>query len=144
MRRGVPAHLTVLGQGPLRNQLIERAKDLPVSFHSYIRDRQELAAIMRRADVAIAPGPLETFGLAALEALACGVPTVCPDEGALAEVVQDGGIAAPSDPQLFADAVLELIRRPDARELARAQAETFSWEHSADEMLAIHEELARR
>jgi len=144
VRRGVPAHLTVLGQGPLRNQLIERAKDLPVSFHSYIRDRRELAAIMRRADVAIAPGPLETFGLAALEALACGVPTVCPDEGALAEVVQDGGIAAPSDPQLFADAVLELTRRPDARELARAQAETFSWEHSADEMLAIHEELAHR
>src|SRR5699024_8711821 len=97
MRRGVRAHLTVLGHGPLRDELIERSQDLPVTFHSYINGRAELAAVMRRADVAIAPGPLETFGLAALEALACGVPTVCPDEGALAEVVRDGGIAAPSD-----------------------------------------------
>lgn len=143
VRRGVNARLTVLGHGPLRDQLIERSQDLPVTFHSYINGRAELAAVMRRADVAIAPGPLETFGLAALEALACGVPTVCPDEGALAEVVRDGGIAAPSDPALFADAVLELTRRPDARARARQQAETFNWQHSSDEMVAIHEELTR-
>lgn len=142
VRRDVAVHLTVLGHGPLRDLLIEKSQDLPVTFHSYITSRTELAAVMRRADVAIAPGPLETFGLAALEALACGVPTVCPDEGALAEVVRDGGIAAPSDPARFADAVLELRARPDARRLAREQAETFSWEHSSDEMLAIHEELA--
>lgn len=140
--RGVPAHLTVLGHGPLRDELIERSQDLPVTFHAYITDRAELAAVMRRADLAIAPGPLETFGLAALEALACGVPTVCPDEGALAEVVREGGIAAPSDPERFADALLELQARPEARQRARAQAETFNWQHSADEMLAIHDELA--
>lgn len=142
VRRGINAHLTVLGHGPLRDVLIERAQDLPVTFHSYINGRAELASVMRRADVAIAPGPLETFGLAALEALACGVPTVCPDEGALAEVVRSGGIAAPSDPAAFADAVLELSSRPGARRLAREQAETFNWGHSSEEMLAIHEELA--
>lgn len=142
--RGVDAHLTVLGHGPLRNQLMEDSQDLPVSFHSYIHGRAELAAVMGRADVAIAPGPVETFGLAALEALACGVPAVCPDEGALAEVVRDGGIAAPSDPEKFADAVLELSTRPNARERARAQAETFNWEASAESMLTIHEELAAR
>lgn len=142
MRRGISVHLTVLGHGPLRDELIERSQDLPVTFHSYINGRAELAAVMRRADVAIAPGPLETFGLAALEALACGVPTVCPDEGALAEVVRDGGTAAPSDPARFADAVLELSERPGARRLAREQAETFNWGHSADHMLQVHEELA--
>ncbi|WP_114906004.1 glycosyltransferase [Ornithinimicrobium murale] len=141
-RRGIRAHLTVLGHGPLRNELIEHSQDLPVTFHSYINGRAELAAVMRRADVAIAPGPLETFGLAALEALACGVPTVCPDEGALAEVVRGGGIAVPSDPARFADAVHELSERPNARRLAREQAETFNWEHSSDDMLEIHEELA--
>lgn len=142
VRRGVRVHLTVLGHGPLRDELIEQSQDLPVTFHSYINGRAELAAVMGRADVAIAPGPLETFGLAALEALACGVPTVCPDEGALAEVVRNGGTAAPSDPAKFADAVLELSTRPDARRLAREQAETFNWGRSSDEMLAIHEELA--
>ena len=142
VRRGVNTRLTVLGHGPLRDELIEHSSDLPVTFHSYINGRTELANVMRRADIAIAPGPLETFGLAALEALACGVPTVCPDEGALAEVVRGGGIAAPSDPEKFADAVLELRARPRARELAREQAETFNWDRSSDEMLAIHQELA--
>ena len=140
--RGVDAHLTVLGHGPMRAALMESSQDLPVSFHSYIHGRAELAAVMGRADVAIAPGPVETFGLAALEALACGVPAVCPDEGALAEVVRDGGIAAPSDPEKFADAVLELSTRPHARDRARAQAETFNWGASAESMLAIHQELA--
>lgn len=136
--RGVDAHLTVLGHGPLRDALLEEAQDLPVAFHAYISSRAELAAVMGRADVAIAPGPQETFGLAALEALACGVPTVCPDEGALQEVVGGGGMAAPSKPAAFADAVLALADRAGARAAARAQAETFSWEHSADLMLQVH------
>jgi alpha-1,6-mannosyltransferase len=139
VRRGLDVHLTVLGHGPMRDQLLVSAEDLPVTFHSYIRGRSELAAVMGRADAAIAPGPVETFGLAALEALACGVPAVCPDEGALREVVGDGGLAAPSDPEQFADAVLELVDRPEGRARARAQAELFSWDTSADRMLAIHE-----
>ncbi|GAA1145519.1 glycosyltransferase [Ornithinicoccus hortensis] len=136
--RGVSVHLTVLGHGPLRDELLVAAEDLPVTFHSYIRSRAELAAVMGRADAAIAPGPLETFGLAALEALACGVPTVCPDEGALQEVVGDGGTAAPSEAEAFAGALLELVNRPGAREAARAQAELFNWDTSAERMLAIH------
>jgi alpha-1,6-mannosyltransferase len=140
--RGVDAHLTVLGHGPLRARLMDASEDLPVSFHSYMHGRRELAAVIGRGDVAVAPGPLETFGLAALEALACGVPTVCPDEGALQEVVGAGGTAVPSDPERFADAVLQLAERPEARARARAQAETFSWPTSAERMLAVHERLA--
>lgn len=144
--RGIDVRLTVLGHGPLRSQLMDASDDLPVTFHSYIHGRGELARVMSRADVAIAPGPVETFGLAALEALACGVPTVCPDEGALQEVVGSAGIAAPSRPQAFADAVLELLGRPWAREAARAQAELFNWQTSGDRMLAVHQGLqhARR
>lgn len=140
--RGVDVHLTVLGHGPMRDRLMEDSADLPVSFHSYIHGRHQLAAVMGRADVAIAPGPVETFGLAALEAMACGVPTVCPDEGALGEVVGDGGVAAPSDPGAFADAVLALAAQAGARQAARAQAETFSWRRSAELMLTLHEGLA--
>jgi alpha-1,6-mannosyltransferase len=98
---------------------------------------------MGRADVAIAPGPLETFGLAALEVLACGVPTVCTDEGALQEVVGDGGCVAPSTPAAFADGVEALLARPHAHARARAQAERFSWSASADRMLAVHESARR-
>ncbi|WP_153395321.1 glycosyltransferase [Ornithinicoccus halotolerans] len=141
-QRGVDVHLTVLGHGPLRSTLLEVADDLPVTFHSYIHGRAELAEVMGRADAAIAPGPVETFGLAALEALACGVPAVCPDEGALQEVVGDAGAATPSEPEAFADAVLELVARgPEGRVRARRQAERFTWDRSGQLMLQLHQEL---
>lgn len=143
LSRGLAAELTVLGTGPMRERLIAQAEDLPVSFYSYITHRAELAAEMARADVAIAPGPVETFGLAALEALACGVPTVCPVEGALGEVVGAGGVAARSHPSAFADAVTQLLTRPQARARARGQAELFTWEASAERMLAVHERVLR-
>jgi alpha-1,6-mannosyltransferase len=143
VRRGHDVQMTVLGHGPLRAALMQRAQNLPVAFHAYITSRPELAARMSVADVAVAPGPLETFGLAALEVMACGVPTVCPDEGALQEVVGAGGYVAPSTPSAFADGVEALLRREGARRLARGQAEKFNWEASADRMLAIHHDVLR-
>lgn len=141
VRRGHDVQLTVFGEGPMLRTMVERAQNLPVVFHSYITDRSELAARMGRADVAIAPGPLETFGLAALEVLSCGVPTVCCDEGALHEVVGTAGAIKPSTPVAFADGVEELLRRPGARQHARRWAEQFTWEASADRMLAIHAQV---
>lgn len=141
-RRGVDAHLTVLGHGPMHDTLARRARGLPVTFHPYIPERADLAAVMARADAATAPGPVETFGLAALEAMACGVPTVCPDEGALQEVVGDAGVAAPSRPEAFADAVQRLVAEPGARAAARARAEGFSWGRSTERMLEVHRGVA--
>lgn len=139
LQRGHDVEMTVLGHGPMRDELIGMAQDLPIKFHAYITDRAELAHQMTLADAAIAPGPVETFGLAALEALACGVPTVCPVEGALGEVVGEGGLAARSHPGAFADAITALLNDPAARTAARDQAEHFTWEASADHMLAVHE-----
>ena len=141
LRRGHDVSMTVFGEGPMLPVLVRRAQNLPVSFHSYITDRAELAARMGEADVAIAPGPLETFGLAALEVLALGVPVVCCDEGALQEVVGPGGVVKPSTPDAFADGVEELLVRPRAHLVAREQAETFNWRTSAQRMLAVHEQV---
>ncbi|MGB3256450.1 MAG: glycosyltransferase [Ornithinimicrobium sp.] len=141
-RRGHDVHMTVLGHGPMRATLKQQATGLPVMFHPYIHGRHELAAAIGPADVALAPGPVETFGLAALEALACGVPTVCPVEGALGEVVGLGGVVSPSTPEAFANGVEALIARPDARSLARTQAERFTWDTSADRMLRLHQQVA--
>ncbi|MGC1206614.1 MAG: glycosyltransferase [Ornithinimicrobium sp.] len=137
--RGLAVQMTVLGHGPMRAALMKQAQGLPVTFHPYISDRRQLAEVMTTADAAIAPGPVETFGLAALEALASGVPTVCPVEGALGEVIGSGGVVAPSRPEAFADGVQSLMKRPHARALARAQAERYTWDASANRMLAIHQ-----
>jgi alpha-1,6-mannosyltransferase len=84
---GVDAVLVVAGDGPLRGRLVRQAAGLPVHFTRFIDDRYGVARLLATADVALAPGPIETFGLAALEALACGTPVVVDAASALPQVV---------------------------------------------------------
>ncbi|MFF5362112.1 glycosyltransferase [Streptomyces scabiei] len=146
LRRGRRAVLVVAGDGPLRDRLRRRAKGLPVTFLGHVGDRAELSTLQASADVALAPGPAETFGLAALEAMACGTPVVASASSALPEVIGFAGAAAADRGESFADAVEELLDRPegDRRAAARARAECFGWRTAVDAFLAAHEATALR
>jgi len=142
---GVSARLWMVGDGPRRAALEAHAHDLPVVFTGHVHDRRELATLLARADVALAPCPYETFGLAALEALASGTPVVAPDRGAVPEIVQAGlgaatGAVAAPDPASLATAVVDVLRRPRdaARRAARARAEQYPWIRTAHEMPRVH------
>jgi alpha-1,6-mannosyltransferase len=91
-------------------------------------------------DVAIAPGPVETFGLAALETLASGTPVVVSSQSALPEVIGSAGLAAGGEGPAYAAAVREILARPveSRRAAARAQAEKFPWSASVAGFLAAH------
>jgi alpha-1,6-mannosyltransferase len=138
--RKVPAVLVVAGDGSRRAALAYRAARLPVRFAGHIADREPLAALLASADVVVAPGPVETFGLAALEALACGTPVVVNRASALPEVVGDAGVAMPGTPEAFAGGVLDLMARPKhaRRAAARARAERFGWPQAVDGFLRAH------
>ena len=142
-RRGVRASLVVAGDGPLRIALTRRARAerLPAVFLGYVGDREAVADLQASADLCLAPGPAETFGLSALEALACGTPVVASASSALPVVVGDAGAAAVDTPEDFADAVEKLLARPepDRREAARARAELFDWQRSVDAFLSAHD-----
>jgi len=142
--QGLPVRLVVAGDGPLRDSL-ERlaARDgLPVTFAGFLRGRTDLAALLATADVAIAPGPAETFGLAALEALACGTPVVVSAESALPEVVGAAGASVAGED--LAAGVADVLSRPepDRRAAARARAERYGWPAAVRAFLAVHEDLA--
>jgi alpha-1,6-mannosyltransferase len=140
---GVPARLVVAGDGPLHRRLQRRAvrEGLPVTFAGFLPDRTDLAALLASADVAIAPGPAETFGLAALEALACGTPVVVSAESALTEVTGDAGIGVAGED--LAPGVREVLARPGRarRAAARARAERYDWPAAARAFLAVHESV---
>jgi alpha-1,6-mannosyltransferase len=140
---GVDAVLVVAGDGPLRARLERAARRscLPVRFAGFVTDPKELAILLASADVVVAPGPVETFGLAALEALACGTPVVVSASSALPEVVAAAGVAVSGED--FAGGVRAILARdPIARRAAaRARAEEFGWPASVAAFLAVHEAL---
>ncbi|WP_411085825.1 glycosyltransferase [Streptomyces sp. 061-3] len=140
---GVHATLVVAGDGPLRAGLESRARAerLPVEFLGHVRDRERVADLQAAADLCLAPGPAETFGLSALEALACGTPVVASASSALPEVIGEAGVAAADTGEAFAAAVRELLARPEAgrRAAARQRAELFGWDRSVAAFLAAHD-----
>ncbi|MER7839469.1 glycosyltransferase [Streptomyces sp. NPDC096040] len=143
VRRGRRVILVVAGDGPLRERLEQRARErrLPVTFLGHVSDRDTLGALQASADVALAPGPAETFGLAALEAMACGTPVVASASSALPEVIGSAGATAADRGDAFADAVEMLLERPgpERREAARARAECFGWGTAVEAFLAAHD-----
>ncbi|MGW1513935.1 glycosyltransferase [Streptomyces sp. NPDC002394] len=141
---GIAAALVVAGDGPLRGSLERRARErrLPVRFLGHVADREALADLQAAADVCLAPGPAETFGLSALEALACGTPVVVSASSALPEVVGTAGAAADT-PAAFAAGVRNLLAAPETvrRRAARARAEAFSWDRAVTAFLHAHDAL---
>lgn len=139
---GVPVRLVVAGAGPQLTALRTRAQRLGIEhrFCGFVPDRDEVAALLASADVVVAPGPIETFGLAALEALASGTPVVCSATSALPEVVGDAGAWAAPEPQALSLALADVLSRPVAarRAAARARAELFPWSATGRAMLTLH------
>jgi alpha-1,6-mannosyltransferase len=146
-RCGLDAVLIVAGEGPLRPRLEAgaRAAGLPVTFLGHIADRVSLSALQATADVVLAPGPAETFGLAALEALACGTPVVASALSALPDLIGPAGAAATDDGPAFAAAVQSVLARPEhiRRAIARAQAGRYAWPAAVDAFLAAHDTVSR-
>lgn len=140
LRRHRCARLVVAGDGPLRRPLERAARQLPVTFLGHVEPGL-LAGLLAAADVVLAPGPVETFGLAALEALACGTPVVANRSSALPSVVGAAGRAADASGPSFATAVEALLAQPIAqrRTAARARSLEFDWSRTVRGFLDVHE-----
>ncbi|MFM1838080.1 MAG: hypothetical protein RLZZ327_954 [Actinomycetota bacterium] len=150
--RGVPARLIVAGDGPSRPSLERHAIEQPVTFLGFVHDRAELARLLASADIVLAPGPLETFCLAALEALASGTAVVASASSAVREVLgvdvhpTSAGAVADDCAEQFADTVIQLLTvcETERRAAARLRAEQFPWSNTISQMLALHDSARHR
>ncbi len=116
--------LVIAGDGPERGALEEQAGDSEVRFVGHVDDA-ELAALRAGAAIALAPSrSAETFGLAAAEAMAAGLPVVASRVGALGELVDEQGLVPAADAGALAQAIIRLAadRAAGARGLERVRA----------------------
>jgi D-inositol-3-phosphate glycosyltransferase len=152
---GVPTRLVVVGgasgsgigtSDPASLRRLAAALDVEdrVAFLAP-RRQPELAALYRAADVVLMPSHSESFGLVALEALACGTPVVASAVGGLPHVLGDDGggtLVEGHDPAAFARALLPYLvdarRRAVAGEAGRRRALRFSWERTAARTLDVY------
>jgi len=163
--RGHDVRLDVVGTGPLERRVERSAPWVRTTLHGHL-PQDQVARIVRDADVLLAPCPTEAFGLAALEALASGVPVVAHRDGAISELLDLAGedpatgLPAPRSDYVpsrrpphvgaagsvadgFArdmvgavEALLE-VPEPRRREAAVGRAALHTWAASADGLLGV-------
>ncbi|MDE3152314.1 MAG: glycosyltransferase [Gemmatimonadota bacterium] len=142
--RRTDAELVIVGSGPRAAALQARARGLRVRFVPYLANRRRLAGLMAAADLCVAPSPIETFGLFALEALASGVPVLGPDRGGVGELVERsaaGRVFPAGNPGALAGELLALLsadlRALGARGRQYAERE-HAWTHTLDRLFAVY------
>lgn len=117
VRQQLPAKLVLIGDGPDRGtaEYLVRQKKLTADVH-FLGKQERVHDKLGSADLFLLPSELESFGLAALEAMACEVPVVATNVGGVPEVVtdgEDGYLVAAGDVEAAAARAIEILRRPD-------------------------------
>jgi N-acetyl-alpha-D-glucosaminyl L-malate synthase BshA len=130
----IDSKLVLVGDGPERTAVTELGRELGVENRLVFLGKQEaIEDLLSMADVFVVASEKESFGLAALEAMACGVPVVSSDAGGLQEVIRDGysGFICPTgDFEMMAEKSIELLR--DQQKLALFRKQAIAQAHEFD------------
>lgn len=117
----IPSKLVLVGDGPDRSECERLCRELHLCDHVKFLGKQEgLVEILNAADVFLIPSQSESFGLAALEAMACGVPVVGTSVGGLPELIrhnETGFIAEIGDINRMAKYLIDLLSNDRKRKL---------------------------
>ena len=130
--RQIPARLVLIGDGPDRSAAEWLAHDLGIQNKIHFMGKQErVNELLPLADILLMPSELESFGLAALEAMACKVPSIATRVGGVSELIDDGVtglLYSVGDVDGMASGALALLQEPERlaamREAGRRTAQT--------------------
>ena len=145
VRKAMKATLVMVGDGPDRDPAQREAVRLGVQRNVRFAGRvDDVADLLRGGDLFLLPSETESFGLAALEAMACGVPVIASRVGGLPEVVTEGEsgfLADVGDVATMTDRAIEVLRDPERLEEMRRHAVRRADDFSADRIVPQYERL---
>ncbi len=153
IRDRMPARLLLVGDGPDLSAACRRARAQGLADDVEALGEQELVVpLLSIADLLLLPSSQESFGVAALEAMACEVPVVASRVGGLPEVIADGEtgfLREPDDIDGMAASALRLLSDPDlhrrvAQDALRAVHERFCAEEIVPRYEALYQEVLAR
>ncbi|MGA3323428.1 MAG: N-acetyl-alpha-D-glucosaminyl L-malate synthase BshA [Terriglobia bacterium] len=149
VRREIPAKLLMIGDGPDRTLAEWTAREKKLSADVIFLGKQnQVQDLLCCADVLLLPSDIESFGLAALEGMASGVPAICSRVGGVPEVFRDGVegfLVEPRDVQTMAARALEILTNPEKQaEMSRAARQRALRNFCSNNIIPLYEDLYRR
>jgi L-malate glycosyltransferase len=149
IREKVEARLVFVGDGPDRPRAVQRAEALGIRDHvAFLGKHASVEELLSYADLFLLPSENESFGLAALEAMAAGAPVIASNAGGLPEVIEHGvsGYLLPiGDVEGMAEAGIRLLtdEAHHAKVASAARNRTIE-RFSADRVVSLYENHYRR
>jgi len=148
LNKTILSRLLMVGDGPERGPCESLARELGVEDRvEFLSKQLQVAPLLALADVFLLPSEQEGFGLAALEAMACGVPTVASDVGGIPELItpgEDGMLCPVGDTDAMTDACAALLGDADRYEtVAGAARQTALTRFCASKIIPRYEEYYR-
>ena len=149
VRAAMPARLLLVGDGPTRPEIEGQVQNYGLKDDVvFVGEEHDPVRWLSIADLFLLPSLQESFGLAALEALACEVPVVASNVGGLQEIVRDdvtGYACPPDDVTGMSRRAIDLLRDSRRREaMGRAGAEMVRTEYCADRIVPLYEHAYER
>ncbi len=145
VRKQLPATLVLVGDGPDRDATEQQVDSLGLRNDvRFLGKVESVGDVLRGADLFLLPSATESFGLAALEAMACGVPVIASAAGGIPEVVEDGKtgfLAPPGDVATMVDRSLRVLGNPDEHSRLKQNAAARALDFSADKVVPRYEAL---
>jgi N-acetyl-alpha-D-glucosaminyl L-malate synthase BshA len=147
--KAVPSRLMLIGDGPDRSAAEHLALRLGVADRVHFLGKQDnVNELLPLADLMIMPSEMESFGLAALEGMACSVPTIATRVGGVPELVTDGvnGLLFPvGDIEPMASAAIDLLRDNERlTQMAQVARSTATDHFCASHIIPVYEQYYER
>lgn len=137
--------LRLVGNGKTKNEILRKVNKLGLEDKvEFLGARNDIPELLNKSDIFLLSSNYEGFCLVIVEAMACGLPVVATNVGAIPEIIKDrenGLLVKPNDPDEFAKAIIEIIENKDMRKMISSNAINDAKKYNFENTVKKYEDL---